>query len=70
MRLDTEQKCFIKLSVAFIAGVLLRTLSAAVLGQYSFWEIPGEKFLPKLNNRFNLSPREINDIYSFGARIL
>lgn len=68
--LDTEQKGFIKLSVAFIAGILLRTLSTTVLGQYSFGEIQGKKFLSKLNNGINSNPLKINDIYSFGARIL
>lgn len=68
--LDTEEKGFIKLSVAFIVGTLLRTLSTTVLGQYSFWEIQGKKFLSKLNNGINSNPLKINDIYSFGARIL
>ena len=68
--LDTEQKGFIKLSVAFIAGILLRTLSTTVLGLYSFGEIQGEKFLSKLNNGINSNPLKIHDIYSFGARTL
>lgn len=68
--LDTEQKGFVNLSAALIAGIVLRTLSTLVLGQYSFWEIQSKKFLSKLNNGINSNPLKINDIYSFGARIL
>ena len=56
--LDTEQKGFIKLSVAFMAGILLRTLPTMILGRISFWEIQGKKFLSKLNNGVNSNPRK------------